>query len=100
MGLMPRIASPVWGREGNTDMDDITLEQVIDMLDQIKDDVDFSTTVNLVDDRILDSFDILSIIGAIDDEFDVSVPAKDIVPQNFNTAQGIYQMVLDLAQGE
>lgn len=81
-------------------MDDITLEQVIDMLDQIKDDVDFSTTVNLVDDRILDSFDILSIIGAIDDEFDVSVPAKDIVPQNFNTAQGIYQMVLDLAQGE
>ncbi|MCC6098580.1 MAG: acyl carrier protein [Olsenella sp.] len=81
-------------------MDDITLEQVIDMLDQIKDDVDFSTAVNLVDDRILDSFDILSIIGAIDDEFDVSVPAKDIVPQNFNTAQGIYQMVLDLAQGE
>ncbi|MST72719.1 acyl carrier protein [Olsenella porci] len=81
-------------------MDDITLEQVIDMLDQIKDGVDFSTAVNLVDDRILDSFDILSIIGAIDDEFDVSVPAKDIVPQNFNTAQGIYQMVLDLAQGE
>lgn len=81
-------------------MDDITLEQVIDMLGQIKDDVDFSTAVNLVDDRILDSFDILSIIGAIDDEFDVSVPAKDIVPQNFNTAQGIYQMVLDLAQGE
>ena len=81
-------------------MDDITLEQVIDMLDQIKDDVDFSKAVNLVDDRILDSFDILSIIGAIDDEFDVSVPAKDIVPQNFNTAQGIYQMVLDLAQGE
>ena len=81
-------------------MDDITLEQVIDMLDQIKDDVDFSTAVNLVDDRILDSFDILSIIGAIDDEFDVSVPAKDIVPQNFNTAQDIYQMVLDLAQGE
>ena len=81
-------------------MDDITLEQVIDMLDQIKDDVDFSTAVNLVDDRILDSFDILSIIGAIDDELDVSVPAKDIVPQNFNTAQGIYQMVLDLAQGE
>jgi D-alanine--poly(phosphoribitol) ligase subunit 2 len=81
-------------------MDDITLEQVIEMLDQIKDDVDFSTAVNLVDDRILDSFDILSIIGAIDDEFDVSVPAKDIVPQNFNTAQGIYQMVLDLAQGE
>jgi acyl carrier protein len=81
-------------------MDDITLEQVIDMLDQIKGGVDFSTAVNLVDDRILDSFDILSIIGAIDDEFDVSVPAKDIVPQNFNTAQGIYQMVLDLVQGE
>ena len=43
----------------------------------------------LVDERFLDSFDILAIINAIDDEFDIAVPAKEVVPANFNSAQGI-----------
>ena len=68
-------------------MDDITLDAVIAMLSDINDEVDFSTEDKLVDNRILDSFDILSVISAIDDEFDVSVPAKEIVPENFNSAQ-------------
>ena len=66
-------------------MDDITLDAVIAMLSDINDEVDFSTEDKLVDNRILDSFDILSVISAIDDEFDVSVPAKEIVPENFNS---------------
>ena len=41
----------------------------------------------------LDSFDILSIISALNDEFDISIPAKDIVATNFNSAQGILAMV-------
>ena len=68
-------------------MDDITLDAVIAMLSDINDEVDFSTEDKLVDNRILDSFDILSVISAIDDEFDVSVPAKEIVPENFNSAK-------------
>ena len=59
-------------------MEDITLDSVIAMLSDINDEVDFKTENKLVDDRILDSFDILAVISAIDDEFDVSVPAKDI----------------------
>lgn len=81
-------------------MDDITLDAVIAMLSDINDEVDFSTEDKLVDDRILDSFDILSVISAIDDEFDVSVPAKEIVPENFNSAQDIYEMIVRLADSE
>ncbi|EFL44230.1 hypothetical protein HMPREF9248_0876 [Fannyhessea vaginae PB189-T1-4] len=78
-------------------MDDITLDAVIAMLSDINDDVDFTTEDKLVDNRVLDSFDILAVISAIDDEFDVSVPAKDIVPENFNSAQAIYAMIQRLA---
>ena len=81
-------------------MEDITLESVIAMLSDINDEVDFTTEDKLVDDRVLDSFDILAVISAIDDEFDVSVPAKDIVPENFNSAQDIYEMILRLADSE
>lgn len=81
-------------------MDDITLDAVIAMLSDINDEVDFSTEDKLVDNRILDSFDILSVISAIDDEFDVSVPAKEIVPDNFNSAQDIYEMIVRLADSE
>lgn len=58
------------------------------------------TGTALVDERFLDSFDILAIINAIDDEFDIAVPAKEVVPANFNSAQGIYEMVLRLAEEE
>lgn len=78
-------------------MDDITLDAVIAMLSDINDDVDFTTEDKLVDNRVLDSFDILAVISAIDDKFDVSVPAKDIVPENFNSAQAIYAMIQRLA---
>ena len=81
-------------------MDDITLDAVIAMLSDINDEVDLSTEDKLVDNRILDSFDILSVISAIDDEFDVSVPAKEIVPENFNSAQDIYEMIVRLADSE
>ncbi len=78
-------------------MDDITLDAVIAMLSDINDEVDFATEDKLVDNRVLDSFDILAVISAIDDEFDVSVPAKDIVPENFNSAQAICAMIQRLA---
>ena len=81
-------------------MDDITLEAIIDLLKDVEEDVDYENCTALVDERFLDSFDILAIINAIDDEFDIAVPAKEVVPANFNRAQGIYEMVLRLAEEE
>ena len=81
-------------------MDDITLEAIIDLLKDVEEDVDYENCTALVDERFLDSFDILAIINAIDDEFDIAVPAKEVVPANFNSAQGIYEMVLRLAEEE
>ena len=81
-------------------MEEITLDAVIEMLEDVKEGVDYRNATGLVDDREIDSFDILAIISAIDDEFDLSVPAKDIVPANFNSAQSLCALINRLAEEE
>ena len=76
---------------------DITLDDVIEMLEDIQEDVDYESCTTLIDDHILDSFDILAIVSAADDEFDVSIPAKDIIPANFNSAQALCVLIQRLA---
>ncbi len=76
---------------------DITLDDVIEMLEDIQEDVDYETCTTLIDDHVLDSFDILAIVSAADDEFDVSIPAKDIIPANFNSAQALCKLIQRLA---
>ena len=80
--------------------DDLTLDHMIELLEDVKGNVDYENCTTLVDDRVLDSFDILSIISSINDELDVSVPAKDIVPDNFNSAQEMLEMVKRLVDEE
>ncbi|WP_143052247.1 acyl carrier protein [Olsenella sp. KH3B4] len=80
--------------------DDLTLDHMIELLEDVKGNVDYENCTTLVDDRVLDSFDILSIISSINDELDVSVPAKDIVPDNFNSAQAMLEMVKRLVDEE
>lgn len=70
-----------------------TLENVIELLRDINEDADYENCTTLVDDRVLTSFDILSIIAAIDDEFDVAITAKDIIPANFNSAESIRALI-------
>lgn len=72
------------------------MERLLELLREIKEDVDFENATDLVDGELLDSFDILQIISALDDEFDISIPAAAIVPQNFNSAEALWNMVQEL----
>lgn len=74
------------------------MERLLEILSEIKEDVDFASCTTLVDDGILDSFDILQIIAALNDEYDISIPASEIMPQNFNSAKALYQMVQRLQE--
>ena len=67
------------------------MEQLLEILSEIKEDVDFTTCTTLIDDGILDSFDILQIISALNEAYDISIPASE--PQNFNSAESLYKMV-------
>ena len=74
------------------------MEELLDILSEIKDDVDFETEDKLIDDGILNSFDILQIISALNDEYDISIPASEIVPENFNSAESLWDMVQRLQE--
>lgn len=73
--------------------DQVTRDEIIDLLRDIEEDVDYENCTKLWDERHLDSFDVLSIVSTFDDEFDIKIPAREVVPENFNSAQGLTDMV-------
>lgn len=72
-------------------------ETIVNILADIADDVDFDTCTTLIDDGILSSLDIIQLIGALNDEFDISIPATEIVPDNFNSVAAMEAMVKRLS---
>lgn len=74
------------------------MDELLEILSEIKDDVDFENEDSLIDDGILDSFDILQIISALNEEYDISIPASEIIPDNFNSAESLYAMVQRLQE--
>ena len=74
------------------------MEDLFKVLEKVKPGVDFRNNNNLIDDEILDSFDIVTLVAALDDEFDVQITAKDILPENFNSAEAIYKLVQRLSE--
>lgn len=76
------------------------MDELLDILEDLHPEVDFQTEDGLIDSQILDSFDIITIISEIADVFDVVVPAKEIVPENFNSAQALWDMITRLEDGE
>lgn len=69
------------------------MEALIKILEGLHPDVDFTTAEKLIDNKILDSFDIITLIAEINDEYDVAIPAQEIIPQNFNSAKALYALI-------
>ncbi len=72
------------------------MNELLEILREVKPGVDFETETSLVDDGILDSLDIISIISEVSDEFDVKIPPEEITPDNFNSAEAIMELINDL----
>ena len=75
------------------------LEKIIAILDEICPGVDYNSCQTLVDQQIIDSFAILSIVAELQDEFDVYITPMDIKPSNFNSAKALWIMVERLKAG-
>lgn len=73
------------------------MTELLEILENLHPEVDFDTCATLIDDKILDSFDIITIISEINEEFDVVIPAEEIIPENFNSAKALYELVTRLA---
>lgn len=73
-------------------------ETIISILQDLVDGVDFETATTLIDDGELSSLDIIQLIGALNDEFDISIPATEIIPANFNSVDAMVAMVSRLCE--
>lgn len=69
------------------------MEALLNILGDLHPEVDFSTETKLIDNQILDSFDIVTIVAEIDAEYDVQIPAEELIPENFNSAAALYALV-------
>ena len=69
------------------------MEELLEILKDVRDDIDFADASDLVSGKILTSFDIIQLISTLDDEYDISIPASEIVPANFDTAEAIYALI-------
>jgi len=69
------------------------MEKLIKILEGIRPDVDFKTEQKLIDDGILDSFDIVSIISELNEEYEIAIRVNELSPENFNSAEAIMRMV-------
>ena len=76
------------------------MEALLEILNDLHPEVDFESCDTLIDDEILDSFDIVSLIAEISNEFDVTISAKDIIPDNFNSAQALWALIERLEDEE
>lgn len=72
----------------------------MELLEEIAPDVDFATETRLIDDKVLDSFSIVSLVAQLADTFDIEISPKYLVPENFNSAQAMWNMIQTIREEE
>ena len=72
------------------------MQDLMEILQELRPDVDFETETALIDDGILGSFDITALVNEIMDVFDVEISMADLEPENFNSAEAIWEYIQSL----
>ena len=61
------------------------MDELLKILQEMHPEVDYDTHTALVDNKVLDSFDIITLVAEINDRMDIAIPAEELVPENFNS---------------
>ena len=76
------------------------MEKILEILTSIRGDIDFENETKLIDDGILDSFDIVSIVAELCEEYDVIITIDQLEPENFNSAAAMLALVNSILDEE
>lgn len=76
------------------------MEELMELLEEIDPDVDFTAETRLIDDKVLDSFSIVSLVAQLAETFDIEISPKYLVPENFNSAQAMWDMIQTIREEE
>ncbi len=74
------------------------METLLEILQDIQPGVDYENCTDLIDAHRLDSLSILSLIAELEDEFDITIPTVEIIPDNFNSADAMWKMIVRLQE--
>lgn len=74
------------------------MEELIEILEDIQPGVDYETCTTLIDDHILSSFSILSLVSEIEESFDIEISPAELVAENFNSAKSLWSMICRLKE--
>ena len=75
-------------------------EELVEILEELRPDVEFEKEKKLIDDGILDSFDIVSLVGELNDTFDIEINVEHLQPENFNCVDAMIQLIEKLQEEE
>ncbi|WP_299164499.1 acyl carrier protein [uncultured Eudoraea sp.] len=69
-------------------------KKILDFLTEIRPEFDFTTSSNFIEEGMLDSFDIVSLVASLDEEFGISIDGTEILPENFSNVDSIFQLLI------
>ncbi len=72
------------------------MEDLIRIMSEIRPDIDFEKETELIDNDILDSFDIIAIVGEVNSFYKIKINVNDLLPENFNSAEALYELITKL----
>ena len=76
------------------------MEELMRILEDLRPDVDFCEEELLIDNEVLDSFDIISLVGELNESFEIEIGVEDLLPENFNSAKAMLKLIERLQSGE
>ena len=74
------------------------MEELLQVLKRALPKVNWETDLALIDDGVIDSVDVVSVISEITDEYDIEIPSEEMEPENFNSVKAIYEMIQRLKE--
>ena len=74
------------------------MNELLEILNDIQPGVDFENETHLIDNHLLDSLSIISLVAELEDTFDITIPAVEIIPDNFNSAGAMMEMIQRLQE--
>ncbi len=73
--------------------EDQKMDKILEILNEINDSIDYENEDALIDDELIDSVDLTGLISELEDAFDVEIGMEEIIPENFNSVEAMWDMI-------
>lgn len=64
-------------------------EKIVSILTELRPEFDFNEPLDFIEEGMLDSFDVINLVTALDSEFGISIDGTDVLPDNFSSVGNI-----------